>query len=179
MGLVTQWLKQKKQQGITSLSMFDDSSDPLPSENTPLLTSSQSFTSHGSMEHSLYRTGSHGSDLTSISHTLAGVGLTHSVGQSTKADRSFRDDALAIGERVCAQDARFYILGFRGGGNHAIGIVREESVSSFPTVRVFDPNEGEFEVSGAVGILAMLVWLKTISYPKKYDAEYALYAFAE
>lgn len=173
-GAVTEWLKLKKKGGFKSLVMFEEDEEEKKVETSSLLSKKKKVILKSVSNQKEYK-----EDPTNIEVTakeLETVGLVYKIGESKKVKKGFKEDALVIAEHVASTESRFFVLGLHGDTAHAVGIVRESN-SNHDKFRFFDPNEGEFEVTGPIGMLAMLVFLEAISYSGKYTSSYRLYAF--
>jgi len=80
----------------------------------------------------------------------------------------------AITTRVLNNDCRYFILGIRGDGGHAIGIHREYKLLGKSTVvKIFDPNLGQYLCDGDVNIRKDLAAIGA-RYGNHFDVSYLL-----
>ena len=169
-GAVTQWLASKKKSGFKALDVFANDEEEKKSEKSSLFSSKEKFTLKGMSSQVSYNESS--SDIDVTAKELSGAGLTHQTSEDKTDDEGFKKSALVIAEHVSSVKSKYFILSLRGDTNHAVGIVRDDD-----TFRFFDPNVGEFEVPGKIGMLAMLVFLEAVCYSGKYASSYYVYAF--
>jgi len=126
-------------------------------------------------------------------------GLAFKEGESLKSpNQGFADDRYSIAEQVLATNSRYFLLSIGGTQikkkkneligkkvniGHAIGIYRSFALfGKSDIVYVFDPNVGEFKVTGKKGIVKVLNGLNSIVYSrsenKTLNLNYYLWSFS-
>lgn len=127
---------------------------------------------------------------TATKNSLAQSGLTYrqedvvASAQWGFAQRRPNDESAKICARVLSAKSRFFILSVKGtDGAHSIGMFRPYALmGKSSTMHLFDPNIGEFKVSGATTGEALLAAVNQQGYGAigvDLNKQYILWSFAD
>jgi hypothetical protein len=159
-GLVTEWLRCKK------------SGTAFAPESTDSLLAKHKTISSGFIEQSAYV------DIgdTMTDQSLHNAGLELVKGEALESQYiGFAENAPSIAQRVLTSGSRYFILSLLG---HSLGVHREWAFfGKSSTVFIYDPNIGEFKVTGEEGIKKVLKAIRKHAYSGSYLKGYKLRAY--
>lgn len=160
-GLVTEWLKCKK------------ADKPFASDSPEALLEKYKTVASGFAEQAAYDAGI-ADEITYQSLAKDGMELTKGECMES-AVLGFAENSRGIGLRVLGTGSRYFILSLLG---HSFGMFRPWSWwGKSSTIHIFDPNEGEFKVTGLDGVQKALNALRKHAYPNSYSKGFYLHAF--
>ncbi|HYW08885.1 MAG TPA: hypothetical protein VE913_18120 [Longimicrobium sp.] len=108
--------------------------------------------------------------------SLRNAGLALVKGEAQHSDYvGFAENAPSIANRVLTSASRYFILSLHG---HSLGVHREWAwFGKSSTVYVYDPNVGEFKLTGVEGITQVLKAIRKHVYPGAFLKGYTLRAY--